>query len=126
MTSFLIDTNIFSEIFKGNGEVRSYVAGLDGYIDTVIYIECLQGSKSNIEKVKIKKVLSTFPLLPINQTVSDIAVGLIDKYSNSHGLLLADAMIAATALSAGLTISTYNISDFQFIDNLNCLSPDLN
>ncbi len=87
MSPFLIDTNVFSEVFKGNSDISSYVAGLDAYIDTVIYIECLQGSKSNIEKAKVKKVLSTFPLLPLNQTVSEIAIDLIERYSNSHGLV---------------------------------------
>ena len=125
MSPFLIDTNVFSEIFKGNSDISSYVAGLDAYIDTVIYIECLQGSKSNLEKAQIKKVLSTFPLLPINQTVSEIAVELIERYSNSHGLVLADAFVAASALSAGLTVVTFNVSDFQFIHNLNCSLPVL-
>jgi predicted nucleic acid-binding protein len=126
MSPFLIDTNVFSEIFKGNTDISAFVAGLDAYIDTVIYIECLQGSKSNDEKARIKKVLSTFPLLPINQTVSEIAIDLIGRYSNTHGLVLADALIASSALSAGLTVLTYNASDFQFIENLNCSLPVLN
>lgn len=125
MSPFLIDTNVFSEVFKGNRDISLYLAGLDAYIDTVIYIECLQGSKSNIEKARIKKVLSTFPLLPINQKVSEIAVDLIERYSNSHGLVLPDALIAGSALSAGLAVITYNVSDFQFIDNLNCSLPVL-
>jgi len=100
-----------------------FVAGLDAYIDTTVYIECLQGSKSNTEKAKIKKVLSSFPLLPINSTVSEIAIGLIDKYSNSNGLALADALIASSALSAGLTVVTFNMADFHFIENLNCSLP---
>ena len=118
-----IDTNVFSEIFKGNRGVSSFVFGLDAYIDTTVYIECLQGSKSNIEKIKIKKLLSAFPLLPINGTVSEIAVSLIDRYSNSHGLLLADALIASSALSANLTVVTYNVDDFHFIENLTCSLP---
>ena len=123
MRACLIDPNVFSEIFKGNRGVSSFVFGLDAYIDTTVYIECLQGSKSNIEKIKIKKLLSAFPLLPINGTVSEIAVSLIDRYSNSHGLLLADALIASSALSANLTVVTYNVDDFHFIENLTCSLP---
>lgn len=48
---------------------------------------------------------------------------LIDAYSNSHGLLLADALIAATALENDLTIVTYNIDDFKFIKDLKWQKP---
>lgn len=75
-------------------------------------------SKSNHEKRIIKKVLDNFPLLPITPKISQLAIKLIDSYSNSHGLLLADALIAATALENDLTILTYNVDDFKFIDRL--------
>ena len=54
----------------------------------------------------------------MDSDISQLAIELIDTYSNSHGLLLADALIAATALENDLTILTYNIDDFKFIKNL--------
>lgn len=48
---------------------------------------------------------------------------LIDIYSNSHGLLLADALIAATALENDLTVVTYNVDDFKFIAGLKYSKP---
>lgn len=124
MSGHLIDTNIFSEIFKANKVIKEFVENLDSYIDTTIYIECLQGSKSNVEKATIKHYLSSFPLLPYNNEVSAAAVELIDKYSNSHGLLLADALIASSAMSAGMTVVTFNLSDFKFIDGLAIVKPN--
>ena len=47
MSGFLIDTNVFSEIFKGDLEMSRFVIGLNSVIDATIYIECIQGSKSN-------------------------------------------------------------------------------
>ncbi len=99
MSGHLIDTNIFSEIFKANKVIKEFIDNLDSYIDTTVYIECLQGSKSNAEKAMIKHYLSSFPLLPYSNEVSSAAVELIDKYSNSHGLLLADALIASSAMN---------------------------
>ena len=52
MTEYLPDTNIFSRIFKGDSAVTEFVENLEIVIDTTIYIECLQGSKSNLEKQK--------------------------------------------------------------------------
>jgi predicted nucleic acid-binding protein len=83
----------------------------------------LQGSKSNQEKRVVEKYLRKFSLLPITPESSVIAIELIRNYSNSHGLLLPDALIAATALENDLTVLTYNIGDFQFIQDLNCEKP---
>jgi predicted nucleic acid-binding protein len=123
MSEFLIDTNVFSRIFKGNLQVTQFVESLESVIDATIYIECLQGSKSNQEKRVVEKYLRKFSLLPITPESSVIAIELIRNYSNSHGLLLPDALIAATALENDLTVLTYNIGDFQFIQDLNCKKP---
>ncbi|MCY7377692.1 MAG: PIN domain-containing protein [Pyrinomonadaceae bacterium] len=89
------DTNVFSKIFKGDLSVTQFVESLDAVIDATVYIECLQGSKSNDEKRIIEKYLRRFPLLPITPQSSAKAIELIRSYSNSHGLLLPDALIAA-------------------------------
>ncbi len=123
MSKFLIDTNVFSEIFKANRDVTDYVRGLDSIIDTTIYIECIQGSKSNAEKISIKNYLATFPIVSLTAGISEIAIRLIDQYSNSHGLFLPDALIAASALENDLAILTYNIRDFRFIAGLDCQKP---
>ncbi len=61
MIDYLSDTNILSRIFKGDLEVRKFVEKLECAIDATIYIECLQGSKSNQEKRIIEKYLMRFP-----------------------------------------------------------------
>jgi len=123
MSVFLPDTNVLSKIFKGDLLVTQYVENLDAVIDATIYIECLQGSKANHEKRVIEKYLTRFPLLPITSATSLKAIELIRTYSNSHGLLLPDALIAATALENDLTIVTYNADDFKFLQNLKWLKP---
>lgn len=123
MSKFLIDTNVFSEIFKGNRDVTDFVEGIDALIDMTVYIECIQGSKSNAEKTSIKNYLATFAMFLLTAEVSELAIRLIDQYSNSHGLFLPDALIAATALENDLLIVTYNTKDFQFIDSLECQEP---
>lgn len=123
MSQFLPDTNVFSKIFGNNLFVKQFVESLDAVIDATIYIECIQGSKSNQEKRVIEKYLMRFPLLPITPTSSAKAIELIRNYSNSYGLLLPDALIAATALENDLTVVTYNVDDFKFIDGLKYLKP---
>ena len=47
-----------------------------------------------------------------------MAVNLIEIYSKSHGLKVADALIAATAISSDIELWTFNKKDFRFIENL--------
>lgn len=49
----IVDTNIFSKVFAGSAAVKTYIESLNAVVDATIYIECLQGSKSNQEKQKI-------------------------------------------------------------------------
>ena len=123
MNTYLPDTNVFSRIFKGDADLNKIIATNPSIICSTIYIENIQGSKSNQEKYLIKKYLDNFPLLPVDSSVSIRAIELIDTYSNSRGLLLGDALIAASALENDLTVLTYNINDFKFIQDLKYLKP---
>lgn len=118
MFDYLLDNNVISQILKGNAAVKSFIVNLNFAVCTTVYIEALQGSISNDQKRMIKKLLDNFPLLLITPEISRRAIDLIDSYSNSRGLLLADALITATALENDLTLVTYNVDDFKFIQNL--------
>lgn len=123
MIEYLPDTNVLSRILKGDLDATKFVESLECAIDATIYIECLQGSKSNREKRVIEKYLMRFPLLPITPESSARAIDLIRMYSNSHGLLLADTLVAATVLENDLTVLTYNADDFKFINDLKWQKP---
>jgi predicted nucleic acid-binding protein len=83
----------------------------------------LQGQKSNAEKQRIKKYLGTFPILHFTSEISERTIRLIDAYSNSFGLQLPDAQVAAACLEYDLTLITYNTKDFQFIRGLKIVVP---
>ncbi|MDQ2747445.1 MAG: PIN domain-containing protein [Acidobacteriota bacterium] len=125
MIDYLTDTNVFSEIFKGSAAVKNFVENLENSLDATVYIECLQGSKGNREKQIIKKYPSKFPLFHLTPNISKRTISLIDRYSNSHGLLLPDAQVAAVCLEHDLTLVTYNSGDFKFINGLKWLKPDV-
>ena len=123
MAEFLIDTNVLSRIFTGDKDVKDFIETLDAAVCTVIYVECLQGSKSTREKRIVESYLSKFELNRITFDISIRTIDLIRTYSNTHGLLLADALIAATCLDLNLTLVTYNVNDFHFVEDLKYLKP---
>ena len=123
MAEYLVDTNVFSRIFTGDINVKQFVESLDAAVDTTVYVECLQGSKSNREKRTVEDYLAQFKLYHLIPSTSAQTINLIRAYSNTHGLLLADALIAANCLVHELTLVTYNVNDFQFIHGLKWLKP---
>ena len=123
MDEHLLDTNILSKIFYGNADVKNFVDNLMVGVETIVYIECIQGSISNGDKRRIKRSLQKIKFYLLTNNIAQNAIELIDNYSNSNGLLLADALIAATALEYDLTLITYNTKHFQFIKGLKVLTP---
>ncbi|HEY5463558.1 MAG TPA: type II toxin-antitoxin system VapC family toxin [Hanamia sp.] len=92
-------------------------------VSVITVIEMIQGNKTNIEKNRIIKQLESFYNIPISDEISKSAKDLIINYSSSHGLLLADAFIAATALLLNLKLFTFNKKDFKFIKALDLYEP---
>jgi predicted nucleic acid-binding protein len=123
MAEYLLDTNVLSKIFYGNVDVKNFVDNLETGIETIVYIECIQGSISNSDKKRIKGSLQNLKFYPLTNDIAQKSIELIDTYSNTRGLLLADGIIAATAIDYDLILITYNLKDFQFITNLKLLKP---
>jgi len=123
MIEYLIDTNIFIALLKGNTKLKSFIETLACAIDTIVYVELIQGAKNKVEVRKIEKYLTRFELIHFNKTISQEAIKLIRRYSKSHGLMLGDAIIAATCLENNLTLITCNVKDFRFINGLKILEP---
>jgi predicted nucleic acid-binding protein len=53
---------------------------------------------------------------------TEILIDAARQYRLSHGLLIPDAMIAATAMTLGLPLISKNQRDFRFIGGLQLLS----
>ena len=89
-------------------------------ISVVTYIELAQGCRDKQELARVKKglALSQTETLPINTAISERAMQLVDAYALSHGMKLADSLIAATALEHGATILTSNGKHFNVVDGL--------
>ena len=84
-------------------------------------MELIVGCRNNIELNTLEHFLGHFQIIKINEQISDIATNLLKQYRLSHGLLIADALIAATAISLSVSFVSKNQRDYRFISNLNLL-----
>jgi len=73
------------------------------------------------ELQKVERFLQRFQVIKLTEQTSDEAVDLLRQYRLSHGLLIADALIAATALVFSAALITKNQRDYRFIAGLNLL-----
>lgn len=79
------------------------------------------GCANKTELQTLENFLKHFYIIKIDPAVSDTAVDLLRSYRLSHGLLIADSLIAATAIVENYPFITKNQRDYRFIQGLNLL-----
>ncbi|TAL43795.1 MAG: type II toxin-antitoxin system VapC family toxin [Methylovulum sp.] len=122
----IIDTDILIDISRNNEKAIVHLENLETNsllaVSLITQMELLVGCRNKQEAVFLDKFLKRFQIIKLNENISMIAVDLLRQYRLSHGLLMPDALIAATALSLGSGLATKNQRDYQFIENLNLLT----
>lgn len=132
MTSLVVvDTDILVDAGRGVGEAIACLQQLDGQgslaVGVVTYMELVVGCRNKNELRALERFLSRFQVVKLNERISDEALDLLREYRLSHGLLIADALIAATARCLDRPLVTKNQRDYRFIPGLCLLSyPSLN
>jgi predicted nucleic acid-binding protein len=122
----IIDTDILIDVSRGNETAIVYLQNLamNGAlaVSLITQMELLVGCRNKQETVLLDKFLKRFQIIKLNEAISMLAVDLLRQYRLSHGLLMPDALIAATALSLNSDLATKNQRDYRFIDTLKLLT----
>jgi predicted nucleic acid-binding protein len=120
----LCDTNILIEIYRNNAAISSIVEKI-GYdniaISDVTRAELFYGARNKAELKMIRENLEQLQILPVNTSISQIAVDLVEQFCLSHKLDWEDAQIAATAIFYNMELYTLNLKDFSFVPDLKIL-----
>lgn len=117
----LCDTNIFIHAFNGDAKTISVLQNI-GYdnilLSSITVMELYQGMGNKKELQEMKRKIKYYDVLEVDVEISKLATQLIDQFNLSHGLLIPDAIIAASAVVHQIELFTYNVKDFQFIPNI--------
>lgn len=119
----LVDTCVFIDVFRGNRELAVWLRDTPCVVSAVTLMELYQGARNALEVRQIERTLHSFKHAPLDADISATSVALMKSYAKSHGLIIPDALIAATALSKSIPLVTYNIRDFRFIPKLELTAP---
>lgn len=125
---YLLDTNIVSELIKnprGPLAETMLASGRDQYCCTSIIVACelrYGAAKKQSPKLSfnVEQVLNSLPVLPLENAV-DETYAQIRTDLELRGLSIGhnDLLIAAHALSLGLTLVTANEREFSRVGRLN-------
>ncbi len=114
----LCDTNIFIQAFNGDQKTTVTLSeiGLENILlSSVTVMELYQGMGNKNELAQMKSRIKYFDVLEIDLESSRLAVALVEQYNLSHGLVIPDALIAASAITHNIDLFTYNEKDFKFL-----------
>ncbi len=120
MEKIVLDTNILIEILKGNKTIidKLELMSANFYISSITVMELYYGAINKVELFQLKKFISLFKVIEVNENISSISTELIFQYAKSHNLAIPDSLIASTAISIDSKLLTLNIKDFKYIDGL--------
>ena len=120
MEKIVLDTNILIEILKGNKTIikKLELLSTDFVISSITVMELYYGALNKAELFQLKKFISLFKVIEVNENISSISTELIFQYAKSHNLAIPDSLIASTAISIDSELLTLNLKDFKYIDGL--------
>lgn len=118
----IYDTDVLIWFLRGNAKaVKAVDSQTDRAISTITYLELLQGLKKQNELKIIRDFLSrySFQIIPLYENIGHRAAIYMEQYGLSHGVHLADALIAATAVETNETLFTANKKHYSMIKEIN-------
>jgi predicted nucleic acid-binding protein len=122
----IFDTDVLIDASRGIKRVVAYLQQVEQEsflgVSVVTQMELIVGCRNKVELRSVERFLLRFQIVKFNEHISDIAIDLLSRYRLSYGLLIADAIIAATAMSLGSPLVTKNQRDYRFIMGLHLLT----
>jgi predicted nucleic acid-binding protein len=118
----IVDTDILIDVARGDTTAIACLHRIEQQFQlatsAVTQMELIVGCRNKVELQELEKFLQHFQILKLTEQITDKAVNLLGQYRLSHGLLIADALIAATALEYDEAFITKNQRDYRFIPSL--------
>ena len=116
----LVDTDVMVDFLRGNPKAVALIQkySVSVILSSVVVVELYAGVRSDEELSKLDSFISLFRVVPMSLEIARTA-GLYKKhYAKSHGVGVADAVIAATAEAENADLKTLNIKHYPMLKDL--------
>lgn len=116
----LVDTDVMVDYLRGHDKAVALVKKLADRIalPAVVVAELYAGVKGDDEQAVLDDLISLFPVISVTPEIARLGGLLKRDFAKSHGLGLADAIIAATSQLEDAELFTLNIKHYPMIAKL--------
>lgn len=120
MARLLIDTDVLIDHLRGFEPARKFLraqehAGNLLSCSVITHAELFAGSRPREERL-LRALLATLEEVGVDEKIAEEAGAYCQKYTKSHGLLLPDALISASAKTIKASLVTLNKKHFPMED----------
>src|SRR5947209_13945454 len=115
--TLLLDTDVLIDYLRGQAKAVAFIDGLtdDQILSAITVAELYAGVRDGAERTALDAFVAAFEVVPVDDAIA-IQGGLYRRdFGKSHGVGLADALIAATAECQGATLVTLNQKHFPML-----------
>ncbi len=120
MTGFLIDTDVLIDHLRELPAAVDFIEGRpeEFFISAMSVAELFAGVREGKERGILEIFLQGFEIIPVDFEIARRGGLFCRDFRKSHGVGLADALIAATAEARQLQLVTMNRKHFPMLVNL--------
>jgi len=118
--SIVLDTDVLVDFLCGHSKAVAFVNAHSARIilSSIVVAELYAGVKGDAEQAALDDFVSLFRVASVNAEIAK-AGGLYKRnYGKSHGVGLADAILAATAEIENAELKTLNIKHYPMLEGL--------
>ena len=116
----IADTDVLIKAYRGDADkIRNLLILKGEYcISVITAIELIAGARNIRQLASLRKVLKVYPIIHINESVSQQSYSLYQQHILKHTVGLPDCFIASTSLLHNLLLYTDNKKDYDFIQGI--------
>ena len=119
----LVDTDVLIDFLRGREPAVSFVNDHSDRIvvSSIVVAELyagVRGGKDDSEQAVLESLLSLFRVVPVSDAIARFG-GLYKRdYGGSHGIGLADAIVAATATLEDAQLKTLHVKHYPMFEGI--------
>jgi len=116
----LVDTDVLVDFLRGHSKAVTFIRTRAARIilSSIVVAELYTGVKGDAEQEALEDFVSLFRVVPVDSAIAKIGGLYKRNYSKSHGVGLADAILAATAEAEDAELKTLNVKHYPMLQGL--------
>jgi len=117
---YLVDTDVLIDYLRGSEHAAEFLEGLQGdlLISTISVAELFSGARGPEEQVALDHFMLAFEVISVDERLARQGSIFRQEYHPSHGIGLADALIAASAIDSGAELVTFNRRHYPMVEHV--------